>query len=76
MEEVGLAADDYVGAWRHGVGTRGGCTDVKGTTPQGSIRMEMLERVVQGMNKGQEAIQFGNAMVVVVLDTTRGNAQE
>ena len=48
----------------------------QGTTPQGSFRMEMLEGVVQGMNKGQEAIQFGNAIVVVVLDTTRGNAQD
>ena len=48
----------------------------QGTNPQGSFRMEMLEGVVQVINKGQEAIQFRNAIVVVVLDTTRGNAQE
>ena len=44
------------------------------TTPQGGTRMEMLKGVVQGMNEGKEVIQFGNAMVVVVLDTTGGNA--
>ena len=36
--------------------------------------MEILEGVVQGMNKGEEVIQFRNAIVVMVLVTTRENA--
>ena len=75
MEEVGLAADDYVGAQRYGVVTRGHA-QMSRDKPQGGTRMEILKGVVQGMNEGQEVIQFRNAMVVVVLDTTRGNAQD
>ena len=75
MEEVELAADDYVGAQRYGVVTRGHA-QMSRDKPQGGTRMEILKGVVQGMNEGQEVIQFRNAMVVVVLDTTRGNARD
>ena len=64
-----------MGARRYGVVTRGQA-QMSRDNPSRQYQDGDAEGSSAGNDEGQEVSQFGNAMVVVVLDTTRGNARD
>ena len=57
MEEVGLAADDYLGAWRHRVGTRGDAQ-----TPRDNPSVQFQDGDAGGSSSGNEQRPGGNSI--------------